>query len=153
MRFSLQHPSACNFVFRTCRYTYKLGHRLVNGTTVWSQEYQFKSSPYPGQNSVQRVVIFGDMGKVIFFISFFSWQSNSNHVRNSEDTIIILNKRALKSASYENLFKQSLLLIWHLNFSFCFGMSRQKLMAPMSITISSRVHSILRIRLFKTWRT
>ncbi|MCH83392.1 putative inactive purple acid phosphatase, partial [Trifolium medium] len=44
-------------------YTYKLGHRLVNGTTVWSQEYQFKSSPYPGQNSVQRVVIFGDMGK------------------------------------------------------------------------------------------
>ncbi|PNX58110.1 putative inactive purple acid phosphatase 1-like protein, partial [Trifolium pratense] len=48
----------------TCiKYTYKLGHRLVNGTTVWSQEYQFKSSPYPGQNSVQRVVIFGDMGK------------------------------------------------------------------------------------------
>ncbi|GLU16926.1 hypothetical protein SLE2022_333310 [Rubroshorea leprosula] len=44
-------------------YNYKLGHRLFNGTYIWSQEYQFKASPYPGQNSLQRVVIFGDMGK------------------------------------------------------------------------------------------
>ncbi|KAL5759365.1 hypothetical protein ACOSP7_017889 [Xanthoceras sorbifolium] len=44
-------------------YTYKLGHRLFNGTYIWSQEYHFKASPYPGQNSLQRVVIFGDMGK------------------------------------------------------------------------------------------
>nr|GME18307.1 probable inactive purple acid phosphatase 1 [Ipomoea batatas] len=44
-------------------YTYKLGHKLLNGTYIWSQSYQFKSSPYPGQNSVQRVIIFGDMGK------------------------------------------------------------------------------------------
>ncbi|KAG8654213.1 probable inactive purple acid phosphatase 1 isoform X2 [Manihot esculenta] len=44
-------------------YTYKLGHKLFNGTCIWSREYQFKASPYPGQNSVQRVVIFGDMGK------------------------------------------------------------------------------------------
>ncbi|CAH9131572.1 unnamed protein product [Cuscuta epithymum] len=44
-------------------YTYKLGHKLLNGTYVWSQIYQFKSSPYPGQCSVQRVIIFGDMGK------------------------------------------------------------------------------------------
>ncbi|KAK9277270.1 hypothetical protein L1049_006809 [Liquidambar formosana] len=44
-------------------YTYKLGHRLFNGTCIWSQKYQFRSSPYPGQNSLQRVVIFGDMGK------------------------------------------------------------------------------------------
>lgn len=36
---------------------------LLNGQYVWSQRYQFKASPYPGQNSVQRVVIFGDMGK------------------------------------------------------------------------------------------
>lgn len=48
------------------RYTYKLGHRLFNGTIIWSQEYQFKAPPYPGQNSVQRVVVFGDMGKVLF---------------------------------------------------------------------------------------
>lgn len=52
----------CTFWF--CRYTYKLGHKLFNGTYIWSQVYKFKSSPYPGQNSLQRVVIFGDMGKV-----------------------------------------------------------------------------------------
>jgi hypothetical protein len=51
----------------------------------YDQEYQFKSSPYPGQNSVQRVVIFGDMGKVIFFL-FSPGGSNSNHVRNTENT-------------------------------------------------------------------
>ncbi|XP_031099292.1 probable inactive purple acid phosphatase 1 isoform X1 [Ipomoea triloba] len=45
------------------RYTYKVGHRLFNGTYVWGRLNQFKSSPYPGQNSLQRVVIFGDMGK------------------------------------------------------------------------------------------
>ncbi|KAK0574788.1 hypothetical protein LWI29_029083 [Acer saccharum] len=44
-------------------YIYKLGHRLFNGTYIWSQEYHFKASPYPGENSLQRVVIFGDMGK------------------------------------------------------------------------------------------
>lgn len=44
-------------------YTYKLGHKLFNGSHIWSEEYQFRASPYPGQNSLQRVVIFGDMGK------------------------------------------------------------------------------------------
>ncbi|KAI7757741.1 hypothetical protein M8C21_031753 [Ambrosia artemisiifolia] len=44
-------------------YTYKLGHKLLNGTIIWSQIYKFKSSPYPGQDSLQRVIIFGDMGK------------------------------------------------------------------------------------------
>jgi hypothetical protein len=46
------------------RYTYRLGHRLPNGTRIWSKSYNFKASPYPGQDSLQRVVIFGDMGKV-----------------------------------------------------------------------------------------
>lgn len=44
-------------------YTYKLGHMLLNGSYIWSRVYQFKASPFPGQKSVQRVVIFGDMGK------------------------------------------------------------------------------------------
>ncbi|KAK6133900.1 hypothetical protein DH2020_032361 [Rehmannia glutinosa] len=48
---------------RNSMYTYKLGHKLLNGTYIWSDIYQFKASPYPGQNSVQRVIIFGDMGK------------------------------------------------------------------------------------------
>ncbi|GAB2214495.1 hypothetical protein Drorol1_Dr00018846 [Drosera rotundifolia] len=44
-------------------YVYRLGHKLSNGTYVYSEFYSFKASPYPGQNSLQRVVIFGDMGK------------------------------------------------------------------------------------------
>jgi len=48
------------------RYSYKLGHKLVNGSYIWSKSYSFKSSPYPGQESLQRVVIFGDMGKVLW---------------------------------------------------------------------------------------
>ena len=48
------------------RYSYKLGHRLINGSYIWSKSYSFKSSPYPGQESLQRVVIFGDMGKVLW---------------------------------------------------------------------------------------
>ncbi|ONM01488.1 Nucleotide pyrophosphatase/phosphodiesterase [Zea mays] len=35
----------------------------MNGTRVWSKSYSFRASPYPGQDSLQRVVIFGDMGK------------------------------------------------------------------------------------------
>ena len=42
-----------------------MGHLLPNGSTVWSKMYSFKASPYPGQNSLQRVIIFGDMGKVV----------------------------------------------------------------------------------------
>jgi len=52
-----------------CRYMYRLGHKLINGSYVWSQSYRFRSSPYPGQDSLQRVIIFGDMGKVGIFLS------------------------------------------------------------------------------------
>ncbi|PRQ16989.1 putative phosphodiesterase I [Rosa chinensis] len=44
-------------------YTYKLGHSLSNSSYIWSKSYSFKSSPYPGQDSLQHVVMFGDMGK------------------------------------------------------------------------------------------
>lgn len=44
-------------------YTYKVGHRMHNGTYIWSDSYHFRASPYPGQDSVQKVIIFGDMGK------------------------------------------------------------------------------------------
>ncbi|XP_061985559.1 probable inactive purple acid phosphatase 1 isoform X2 [Populus nigra] len=57
------HTSFLKELWPNAVYTYKLGHKLFNGTYVWSQEYQFRASPYPGQSSVQRVVIFGDMGK------------------------------------------------------------------------------------------
>ena len=51
-------------LFGLCRYEYKIGHKLNNGTCIWSQNYQFRAAPFPGQKSLQRVVIFGDMGKV-----------------------------------------------------------------------------------------
>ncbi|KAK8317184.1 hypothetical protein V6Z12_A13G093500 [Gossypium hirsutum] len=57
------HTSFLKELWPNTLYTYKLGHILSNGTYVWSQEYKFRASPYPGQNSLQRVVIFGDMGK------------------------------------------------------------------------------------------
>ncbi|OVA00802.1 Phosphoesterase domain [Macleaya cordata] len=57
------HTSFLKDLWPNSMYSYKLGHRLSNGTYVWSQEYQFRASPFPGQDSVQRVVIFGDMGK------------------------------------------------------------------------------------------
>ncbi|KAL0013133.1 hypothetical protein SO802_000202 [Lithocarpus litseifolius] len=57
------HTSFLKELWPNAAYTYKLGHKLFNGTYVWSRQYQFRASPYPGQNSLQRVVIFGDMGK------------------------------------------------------------------------------------------
>ncbi|XP_061342276.1 probable inactive purple acid phosphatase 27 [Gastrolobium bilobum] len=44
-------------------YTYRLGHLLSDGSFIWSKMFSFKSSPYPGQDSLQRVIVFGDMGK------------------------------------------------------------------------------------------
>ncbi|CAK9313140.1 unnamed protein product [Citrullus colocynthis] len=57
------HSSFLKELWPNQEYTYKLGHRLNNGTYIWSSTYKFRASPYPGQNSLQRVVIFGDMGK------------------------------------------------------------------------------------------
>ncbi|KAG2678540.1 hypothetical protein I3760_11G007400 [Carya illinoinensis] len=57
------HTSFLKELWPNTLYTYKLGHRLINGSYIWSKSYYFKSSPYPGQDSLQRVVIFGDMGK------------------------------------------------------------------------------------------
>ncbi|XP_052166743.1 nucleotide pyrophosphatase/phosphodiesterase-like [Oryza glaberrima] len=44
-------------------YYYKIGHMLPDGKIVWGKFYSFKAPPFPGQKSLQRVVIFGDMGK------------------------------------------------------------------------------------------
>ncbi|XP_058070413.1 probable inactive purple acid phosphatase 1 isoform X2 [Magnolia sinica] len=57
------HTSFLKDLWPNSMYTYKLGHRLFNGSYIWSQIYHFKASPYPGQDSLQRVVIYGDMGK------------------------------------------------------------------------------------------
>uniref|UniRef100_A0A6V7QUI8 Purple acid phosphatase n=1 Tax=Ananas comosus var. bracteatus TaxID=296719 RepID=A0A6V7QUI8_ANACO len=57
------HTSFLKDLWPNSKYTYKIGHQLFNGSIVWGKSYSFRSSPYPGQNSLQRVVIFGDMGK------------------------------------------------------------------------------------------
>ncbi|CAE5957399.1 unnamed protein product [Arabidopsis arenosa] len=57
------HTAFLKELWPNSKYTYRVGHRLSNGALIWSKEYQFKSSPFPGQNSLQQVVIFGDMGK------------------------------------------------------------------------------------------
>uniref|UniRef100_M8CDJ4 Putative Nucleotide pyrophosphatase/phosphodiesterase n=1 Tax=Aegilops tauschii TaxID=37682 RepID=M8CDJ4_AEGTA len=44
-------------------YTYKSGHELSDGTMVWGKSYTFRAPPTPGQNSLQRIIVFGDMGK------------------------------------------------------------------------------------------
>ncbi|KAG2621650.1 hypothetical protein PVAP13_3NG311764 [Panicum virgatum] len=57
------HTSFLKELWPDALYTYKLGHRLSDGTHIWSKSYSFRASPYPGQDSLQRVVIFRDMGK------------------------------------------------------------------------------------------
>ncbi|KAI6676898.1 hypothetical protein NL676_037694 [Syzygium grande] len=57
------HTSFLKELWANSLYHYQLGHKLLNGSYIWSQKYQFRDSPYPGQNSLQRVVIFGGMGK------------------------------------------------------------------------------------------
>ncbi|KAG9141156.1 hypothetical protein Leryth_001657 [Lithospermum erythrorhizon] len=57
------HTSFLKELWPNMEYTYKLGHLLKNGSYVWSNTYTFRASPYPGQDSLQRVVIFGDTGK------------------------------------------------------------------------------------------
>lgn len=57
------HTSFLKDLWPNRMYTYKMGHCLHNGSTIWSKAYSFKASPYPGEDSLQRVIIFGDMGK------------------------------------------------------------------------------------------
>ncbi|XP_049413651.1 probable inactive purple acid phosphatase 27 isoform X2 [Solanum stenotomum] len=57
------HTSFLKDLWPNVEYTYKLGHLLSDGSVVMSKQYSFKSPPFPGQESLQRIVIFGDMGK------------------------------------------------------------------------------------------
>ncbi|XP_059442926.1 probable inactive purple acid phosphatase 27 [Corylus avellana] len=57
------HTSFLKDLWPNSVYTYRMGHILSSGSIIRSKLYSFKSSPYPGQDSLQRVIIFGDMGK------------------------------------------------------------------------------------------
>ncbi|RLN32938.1 putative inactive purple acid phosphatase 27 [Panicum miliaceum] len=43
-------------------YSYQIGHELPDGTVVRGKSSTFRAPPFPGQDSLQRVVVFGDMG-------------------------------------------------------------------------------------------
>ncbi|ONK60187.1 uncharacterized protein A4U43_C08F15310 [Asparagus officinalis] len=57
------HTSFLKDLWPNLMYHYRLGHQLFNGSYIWSKSYSFRASSYPGQESLQRVVIFGDLGK------------------------------------------------------------------------------------------
>lgn len=57
------HTSFLKDLWPNARYKYRMGHLLSSGSYVWSRSYSFRSSPFPGQDSLQRVIIFGDLGK------------------------------------------------------------------------------------------
>ncbi|VAH88181.1 unnamed protein product [Triticum turgidum subsp. durum] len=57
------HTSFLKDLWPNLKYTYRIGHRLFNGQIVWGRQNSFKAPPYPGEDSLQRVVIFGDLGK------------------------------------------------------------------------------------------
>ncbi|KAF4361615.1 hypothetical protein F8388_007631 [Cannabis sativa] len=57
------HTSFLKELWPNSQYTYRMGHRLYDGSYVWSKYYSFRASPYPGQDSLQRIIVFGDMGK------------------------------------------------------------------------------------------
>ncbi|KAM0937488.1 putative phosphodiesterase I [Dioscorea sansibarensis] len=57
------HTSFLKDLWPNMKYAYRLGHKLNNGSYVWSHSYSFRASPFPGQESLQHVIIFGDMGK------------------------------------------------------------------------------------------
>ncbi|KAH7296470.1 hypothetical protein KP509_26G024200 [Ceratopteris richardii] len=44
-------------------YFYKVGHKHPNGTYLWDQVQNFTAAPFPGEESMQQIIIFGDMGK------------------------------------------------------------------------------------------
>ncbi|KAF3436885.1 hypothetical protein FNV43_RR19638 [Rhamnella rubrinervis] len=57
------HTSSLKDLWPNTEYVYRMGHYLSSGSYLWSKFYSFKSSPNPGQDSLQRVMVFGDMGK------------------------------------------------------------------------------------------
>ncbi|KAJ7299515.1 hypothetical protein O6H91_Y217500 [Diphasiastrum complanatum] len=57
------HTVSLKELWPNTRYHYKVAHRLQNGSFIWGRDGFFKAPPFPGEDSLQRVVIFGDMGK------------------------------------------------------------------------------------------
>ncbi|XP_024537154.1 nucleotide pyrophosphatase/phosphodiesterase isoform X1 [Selaginella moellendorffii] len=57
------HTGSMKDLLPNTRYSYRVGHKLSDNSVVMSPIKYFKSPPFPGEESLQRVVIFGDLGK------------------------------------------------------------------------------------------
>eukprot|EP00249_Psilotum_nudum_P009523 c21990_g1_i1 orf=205-1986(+) len=57
------HTALFTNLWPNTKYIYKVGHKLKNGSYVWGKNFYFTSAPSPGQDSLQRVIIYGDLGK------------------------------------------------------------------------------------------
>ncbi|KAG0605547.1 hypothetical protein M758_9G067500 [Ceratodon purpureus] len=57
------HTGSMTGLWPSTKYYYKIGHRFKDGKFTWGQENSFTSAPAPGQDSLQKVIILGDMGK------------------------------------------------------------------------------------------
>uniref|UniRef100_A0A803MIE7 Purple acid phosphatase n=1 Tax=Chenopodium quinoa TaxID=63459 RepID=A0A803MIE7_CHEQI len=79
------HTSYLKDLWPNTLYSYRLGHKLPDGSYVWSKKYKFKSPPVPGESSLQRVVIFGDMGKEPIASVKPFMVASGNHERDAPD--------------------------------------------------------------------
>ncbi|CAK9250925.1 unnamed protein product [Sphagnum jensenii] len=57
------HTAYLKHLWPRTRYRYMVGHKLKSGEHVWGKKGFFTSAPSPGEESLQCVIIFGDMGK------------------------------------------------------------------------------------------
>ncbi|KAI5084178.1 hypothetical protein GOP47_0000347 [Adiantum capillus-veneris] len=57
------HTAFLGGLWPSYTYYYTVGHKLQNGSYIWEQTRNFTGAPFPGEDSLQQVVIFGDMGK------------------------------------------------------------------------------------------
>ncbi|KAI5000246.1 hypothetical protein ZWY2020_004835 [Hordeum vulgare] len=44
------------------QYSYQIGQEQHDGTMAWGKSFTLHTSYYPGQASLQRVIVFSDMG-------------------------------------------------------------------------------------------
>ncbi|XP_024356761.1 nucleotide pyrophosphatase/phosphodiesterase isoform X2 [Physcomitrium patens] len=57
------HTGSLSALWPSTKYYYKVGHQFMDGNFTLGPEKSFTSAPAPGQDSLQRVIIYGDMGK------------------------------------------------------------------------------------------
>ncbi|KAK3133777.1 hypothetical protein QOZ80_6AG0540880 [Eleusine coracana subsp. coracana] len=56
------HTALLKDLWPNREYLYQIAYELPDGTVVRGKSSSFRASPFPGQDSLQRVVVFGDMG-------------------------------------------------------------------------------------------